>query len=132
MYVEIAMKPAYIHDCELKNHVHEERCIKIKENKQAETKFTPIRHYQEKMPPDPTQKQRKKSNSKSMNADRKPPKDNYYELPNGVSNSVTDRNSYGLGYHNRQLDSRNQSFPIYNRNPISNTNGSDLVPYFRQ
>ena len=30
--------------------------------------------------------------------------------------SVTERNSYGLGYHNRQLDSRNQSFPICNRN----------------
>ena len=29
---------------------------------------------------------------------------------------VTERNSYGLGYHNRQLDSRNQSFPICNRN----------------
>ena len=26
-------------------------------------------------------------------------------------------NSYGLGYHNRQLDSRNQSFPICKRNP---------------
>ena len=33
------------------------------------------------MPPDPTQKQEKKSNSKSLNDDRKPPKDNYYELP---------------------------------------------------
>ena len=31
-------------------------------------------------------------------------------LISGV-NSVTERNSYGLGYHNRQLDSRNQSFP---------------------
>ena len=29
---------------------------------------------------------------------------------------VTEINSYGLGYHNRQLDSRNQSFPICNRN----------------
>ena len=26
--------------------------------------------------------------------------------------TVTKRNSYGLGYHNRQLESRNQSFPI--------------------
>ena len=30
--------------------------------------------------------------------------------------TVTERNSYGLGYHNRQLDSRNQSFPICNIN----------------
>ena len=30
--------------------------------------------------------------------------------------AVTKRNSYGLGYHNRQLDSKNQSFPICNRN----------------
>ena len=29
---------------------------------------------------------------------------------------VTERNSYGLGYHNRQHDSRNQSFQICNRN----------------
>ena len=29
---------------------------------------------------------------------------------------VTERNSYGLRYHNRQLDSINQSFPICNRN----------------
>ena len=34
----------------------------------------------------------------------------------GVYVLVTERNSYGLGYHNRQLDSRNQSFPICNRN----------------
>ena len=37
-------------------------------------------------------------------------------IPSGVTNSATERNSYGLGYHNRQLDSRNQSFPICNRN----------------
>ena len=36
-------------------------------------------------------------------------------IPNGVTNSVIERNSYGFGYHNRQLDSRNQSFPICNR-----------------
>ena len=27
------------------------------------------------------------------------------------------------------FDSRNQSFPIFNRNKMSNTKGSDLVPY---
>ena len=52
-------------------------CIKIKAKRQAETNFTPIRHYQANMHPDPTQKQEKKRNSKSLNADRKPPKDNY-------------------------------------------------------
>ena len=77
LYAEITVKPMYIHDCELKTCVQEERCIKIKENRQAETNFTPIRHYQENMPPDPTHKQEKKSNSKSLNANRKPPKDNY-------------------------------------------------------
>ena len=60
VYAEIAKKPMYIRDCELKNLVYEERCIKIKENRQAETKFTPIRHYQANMPPDSIQKQRKK------------------------------------------------------------------------
>ena len=77
LYVELAVKPAYIRECELKYHVQEERCIKIKANRQAETNFTPIRNYQENMPLDPTQKQEKNSNSKSLNADRKPPKDNY-------------------------------------------------------
>ena len=69
-------KTISIHDCDFKTHVQEERCIKIKENRQAKTNFTPIRHYQANMPPDPTQKQERKGNSKSLNADRKPPKDN--------------------------------------------------------
>ena len=77
MYVEIAVKPTYIHDCELKTHVQEERCIKIKANRQVETNFTPIRHYQENMPPELRQKKERKRNSKSLNADRTPPKDNY-------------------------------------------------------
>ena len=55
---------------------------------------------------------------------------NMFEFVNTII--VTERNSYGLGYHNRQLDSRNQSFPICKRNKISNTKGSDLVPYFGQ
>ena len=33
-----------------------------------------------------------------------------------VDDLVTERNSYGLEYHKRQLESRNQSFPICNRN----------------
>ena len=77
MYAEIAVKPAYIRDCELKAHVQEESYINLKVNRQAETNFTPIRHYQANMPPDPTQKQERKRNSKSLNADRQPPKDNY-------------------------------------------------------
>ena len=77
VYAEMSEKPTYIHDREFKTHVQEERCIKIKANRQAKTNFTPIRHYQENMPPDPTQKQEKKRNSKSLNADRKSPKDNY-------------------------------------------------------
>ena len=38
------------------------------------------------------------------------PKIKTRDIPSRVANSVTERNSYGLGYHNRQLDSRNQSF----------------------
>ena len=67
MYADISMKTVYIRDCELKTCVQEEKCIKTKENRQAETNFTPIRHY-----PYPTQKQRNKSNSKSLNADKNP------------------------------------------------------------
>ena len=59
VYMEITMKPVYIHDYELKTRVQEERCTK-KVNRQDKTNFTPIRHYQANMPPDPTQKQEKK------------------------------------------------------------------------
>ena len=57
------------------------------------------------------------------------PKIKTRDIPSGAANSVTERNSYGLGHHNRQIDSRNQSFQICNRNKTSNTKGSDLVPY---
>ena len=49
----VHIKPACIRDYEFKTRVQEERYIKIKANRQVETKFTPIRHYQENMPPDP-------------------------------------------------------------------------------
>ena len=64
MYADISVKTVYIHDCELKTHLQEEKCIKTKENRQAETNFTPIRHYQVNMSPDPTQKQEKKEQFK--------------------------------------------------------------------
>ena len=42
---------------------------------------------------------------------------------------VTEKTSYGLGYHNRQSNRKNQSFPICKRNQISNTKGSRYIPY---
>ena len=74
MYAETIVKYAYIRDCELKTHVQEERCIKRKANRQAKTNFTPIKHYQENMPLDSTQKQERKSNSNTLNAEKKNPK----------------------------------------------------------
>ena len=59
-------------DCEAKTSIHEEKEIKKKVNRQAETKFTPIRHYQKNMTTDPTQKQRNQSNSRTLNADKNP------------------------------------------------------------
>ena len=55
MYADIAVKTVCIRDYELKTRVQEERCMKINANRQAETNFTPIRHYQENMPLDSTQ-----------------------------------------------------------------------------
>ena len=52
MYANILVKTMYIHDCELKTRIQEEKCIKTKANRQVETNFTPIRHYQAYMPPD--------------------------------------------------------------------------------
>ena len=72
IYADIPVKTACTHDCESKTRVQEEKEIKKKVNRQAETKFTPIRHYQENMPPYPTQKQRNQSNSRTLNADKNP------------------------------------------------------------
>ena len=47
---------------------------KLKANRQDETNFTPIRPYQAYMPPDLTQKQERKRNSNSLNADKTTPK----------------------------------------------------------
>ena len=74
---------------------------KIKENRQAETNFTPIKHYQAYMPPDLTRKQERKRNSNSLNVDRTTPKGQLLGTPQQSRHSVMERNSYGLGYHNR-------------------------------
>ena len=74
VYTEITKEIVCIHECKSKTHVQEETVHKIKENKQAETKFTPIRLYQAYMPPDPTQKQERKSNSNTLNAEKTTPK----------------------------------------------------------
>ena len=47
---------------------------KIKEKRQAETNFTPIKLYQAYMPPYPTQKQERKNNSSTLNAKKITPK----------------------------------------------------------
>ena len=47
---------------------------KFQENRQAKTKFTPIRLYQAYMPPYPTQKQERESTSNTLNAKRSTPK----------------------------------------------------------
>ena len=52
----------------------ERKVHKLKENRQAETNFTPIRHYQAYIPPDLTQKQERKRNSNSLNGDETTPK----------------------------------------------------------
>ena len=70
--MDIPVKTACTCDCEDKTHVQEEKEIKKKVNGQAETKFTPIRHYQANMPPYPTQKQRNQSNSRTLNAIKTP------------------------------------------------------------
>ena len=45
---------------------------------------------------------------------------------------VTEKTSYGLGYHNRQSNRRNQSFPICKRNQTSNNKGSWFVHYSKR
>ena len=70
VYAEITEETACIHDCKSKTRIQEEKVHKIKANRQAETNFTPIRLYQAYMPPDPTQKQKRKSNSNTLNAEK--------------------------------------------------------------
>ena len=64
VYATVSDKPTY-----RKKKMH-----KFKENRQAETKFTPIRLYQAYMPPYPTQKQERESNSNTLNAKKSTPK----------------------------------------------------------
>ena len=64
VYATVSDKPAY-----RKKKMH-----KFKANRQAETKFTPIRLYQAYMPPYPTQKQERESNSNTLNAKKSTPK----------------------------------------------------------
>ena len=81
-YVSVFSKSTYISSYSRKTHVYTRlwgknprtwrKRDKKKENRQAETKFTPIRHYWENMPPDPTQKQRNQSNSSTLNAEKIP------------------------------------------------------------
>ena len=64
VYATVSDKPAY-----RKKKMH-----KFKVNRQAETKFTPIRLYQDYMPPYLTQKQERESNSNTLNAKKPIPK----------------------------------------------------------
>ena len=71
-YATVYSKSTYIHDYFRKTHVYtrlwrqnphtRRKRDKKKASRQAETKFTPIRHYQVNMPPVPTQKLRNQRN----------------------------------------------------------------------
>ena len=129
VYMEIAVKPTYIHECELKTRIQEERCIKIKANRQVETNFTPIRHYQENMPQTQHRNKRERAIQSHWmpieNPQRKTTRNSPVESPILLQREIP----IAWGYHNRQLDSRNQSFPISKRNQISSIKGSRFVFY---
>ena len=116
VYAEIAEETTCIHDCKSKTRIEEEKVHINKVNIQDETYFTPIRIYQAYMPPDPTQKQERKSNSNTLNAEKITPKGKLLGTPQRSHQFYYGEKLLWLGYHNRQLDSRNQSFPICNRN----------------
>ena len=84
VYVEIAEETACICDCKSKTHVQEEKVHKIKKNRKAEEKFTPIRLYQAYMPPYPTQKQKRKINSNTLNAEKTTPKGQLLGTPQWI------------------------------------------------
>ena len=92
--------------------------------------MVPNRPYWENMPPDPTQKPRNQEQFKYIEY-QNPKEKQLGTLPSGVANSVMERNLLWLRvYHNRQLDTRNQSFPICKRNQTSDTKGYRIVPCF--
>ena len=64
VYATVNDKPAY----------RKKKMQKIQANRQAETKFTPIRLYQAYMPPYSTQKQERESNSNTLNSEKITPK----------------------------------------------------------
>ena len=80
-YMTIYSKPTCIHGNRKETHVYTRKNLrtgrkvhKIKANRQVETNFTPIKHYEAYMPPNPTQKQERKSNSNTLNAEKTTPK----------------------------------------------------------
>ena len=103
VYATVKAKPAYRK--------------KNRENRHAKIKCTPSGPYWENMTPDPTQKQRNHSNSSTLNTEN-PQRETTRNLPSMVVNSVTERNFLWLGvYHNRHLDTRNQSLPNMQEKP---------------
>ena len=97
-----------------------------------ETKFTPSRPYWVNMPPNLTQKHRNQRISSTLNT-KNPQREITRNLPSMVANSVTERNVLWIRvYHNKQLDLKNQSFPICKRNQTYNTKGCQIIPYSEQ
>ena len=72
--MEITEETACIRNCKSKTHVQEEKDAQIRANRKAEIDFTPIRLYQAYMPLDPIQKQERKRNPNTLNAEKSTPK----------------------------------------------------------
>ena len=101
VYATFGQKYAYVRDFWPKTRVYKEGSGKKK------AKIKPIKgsvngktYY--KMQHRNREKQRENQEYQAHCADRKP-QIKTRNIPSGVANSITERNSYGLGYHNKQL-----------------------------
>ena len=137
VYATVCSKSTYIRSYCRKTHVYTRlwkqnprtgrKRDKKKENRQAETKFTPVRHYWANMPPDPTQKQRNQSNLSTFNAE-KPPKKTTRNLPSMVANSVTEKLPMAWGVP-QQTEKPKKSIPSQYAREIKHLTLKDLESY---
>ena len=120
-YAIVRSKPVCICGNRRRNHVYTRLWVKNsrigrkvhknKANRQGETNFTPIRLYQAYIPPDPTQKQERQSNSNTLNAEKSTPKGQLLGTPQRNRQSCYGEKFLWLGVPQQTARLQNTIFP---------------------
>ena len=123
-YATVQGKLACIRDYECKTCVQEEKGRKIGHTDKLRQNLLLHNPIGKTCPHTQHRNKEIKSNSSTLNT-KNPQRETTRKLPTMVTNYFMERIFLWLGvYHNRQLNSKNQSFPICKRNQTTNTKGS--------